>query len=118
MRCVQLPTDLAAWRFPGDAEQDEIIWRELYNFFKARGFTYWEMELPNLQVPPDGRVTSNGFGYASLRRGWGQGSSFEEMQHFMCPVSMPADPSLTCLLTVHHRLHCVGPLVPPTGATW
>ncbi|RPD56364.1 hypothetical protein L226DRAFT_468524, partial [Lentinus tigrinus ALCF2SS1-7] len=69
----QLPASLFEWRDPGHDPDDQLgesIWQQLRNFFKSCGYTYWILGYQYTQLPPDESLICNGFGYASLQRGW------------------------------------------------
>ncbi len=75
---------------PENDELEEAIWHELRSFFESRGYTYWPVAWQNLHGPPDKKIVCNGFGYASLQRGWKTTdttvSSYETMLEFQRSV--------------------------------
>ncbi|TFK89446.1 hypothetical protein K466DRAFT_597791 [Polyporus arcularius HHB13444] len=100
----KLPADLIAWRTPGKATDlsgklDERLWGQLRRFFKSRGYTFWPVEYAYLQTDPGGELVCNGFGYASLQRGWDSSdgtSSYQKLKEFdyanpLCWAARAAD---------------------------
>ncbi len=125
---MQLPADLIAWRNPGLATDlsgklDERIWGKLRSFFKSRGYTYWPVEYAYLQTDPGGELVCNGFGYASLQRGWdssdGTTSSYQKLKEFDYAVRRHSQLSFAEVapLTSNCRILFAGQLGQQTGVT-
>ncbi|KAI0766325.1 hypothetical protein BD413DRAFT_615127 [Trametes elegans] len=86
-----LPKSLHTWRlieFPTDLQDgiDLALWKPLHPFFKARGYVFWISAQDSCMVlPEDVDIVSNGYAYAPITRGMGDGSAMQNLYEFLYP---------------------------------